>query len=227
MLKELIDFIYPKTSIITDKRLDENNSNQYISDDEINLIDRVTPDDFTDLREKVISEYSFSLFAFREGDDFSKIIYQLKYGGMKQLGVYLGELLGNELKNYLEENDLEDFEFIIPVPLFKTKLRERGFNQSDFICKGINEKLKIKFIPDLIRRIRHTSTQTKLNRDERIKNMKNAFELNGKYKEEISGKKLILVDDVVTTGSTVNEVIKVLKDNDCGDILVCILAMAR
>ncbi|MDQ3019210.1 MAG: ComF family protein [Bacteroidota bacterium] len=227
MVSSVLDFIFPKTSVITDKRLDENNSNQYVSDDEINSIPRVTLSDLVDLKNKIISDYTFSLFTFREGDDFSKIIYELKYGGMKRLGIYLGNMLGHEVELYLKEKKLLDFDYIIPVPLFKTKFRERGYNQSDFICKGMNEILKLNFVTDIVKRVRHTSTQTKLNREERIKNMKDAFEINKKYKNLIYGKRIILVDDVVTTGSTMNEVIKVLKENECLEISACTLAMAR
>ncbi len=227
MFNALIDFVFPKLSIISGERLPDENSNQYISDTEINLISRVTDADLVNLSEKVMSDYSFSVFAFREKDDFSKIIYELKYGGMKRLGVYLGELLGDSLKNYFEEINIGEFELIIPVPLHKTKLRERGYNQSDYICKGIKNKLNIKVFTDLVKRVRHTSTQTKLSREERIKNMKDAFEINEKYKHVIEGRKIIVVDDVVTTGSTINEVVKVLRFNGCGDLLACVLAMAR
>lgn len=226
-LTSFVDFIFPKTSIISGKKLDENNTNQYISDDEIELIDRINKDDFIDLKRKLVSDHSFALFAFREEDDFSKIIYQLKYGGVKRLGIYLGGILGNELKKYIAQNDLADSDIIIPVPLFKTKVRERGYNQSDFICLGISETLGIKCIPDIVKRNRHTSTQTKLNREERIVNIKDAFEINDKYKSEIDMKRIILVDDVVTTGSTMNEVIKVLKENGCNEVTACCLAMAR
>ncbi|MBK8551521.1 MAG: ComF family protein [Ignavibacteria bacterium] len=226
MLSSLIDFIFPKTSVISDERLNENNSNQYISDEELNFIDKVSTEDLSDLKRKVNSAFAFSLFAFREGDNFSKIIYQLKYGGMKRLGIYLGELLGKELRNHLKENDLT-FDLLIPVPLFKTKVRERGFNQSDFICIGINKELNIQFSPGLVTRVRYTKTQTKLNREQRMNNMKDAFKINKKYENQIDGKRVIVVDDVVTTGSTINEVIKVLEENGCGDIMTCVLAMAR
>ncbi len=98
LLDAAVDFIFPKTSIISDERLEENNSNQYISDKEICTIPRVTSGDLSELKNKITAEHSFSVFAFRDGDDFSKIIYQLKYGGMKRLGVYLGSLLGEEVK---------------------------------------------------------------------------------------------------------------------------------
>ncbi|MEP7146960.1 MAG: phosphoribosyltransferase family protein [bacterium] len=225
LLSAAADFIFPKTSIISDERLEENNSNQYISDREICTIPRVTSEDLSELKNKIISDYSLSVFAFRDGDDFSKIIYQLKYGGMKRLGVYLGRFLGEEMKCNL--NNISEYGLLIPVPLFKSKIRERGYNQSDYICKGMNEILCMDFKNDLVKRTRHTTTQTKLTREERMRNMKDAFELNKKFKNKIHGKRIILVDDVVTTGATMNEVIKVLKQNQCGEIIACSLAMAR
>jgi len=227
MLNELIDFLFPKTSIISDERIDDNNSNPYIKDEEILSLSKVTADDLDELRNKVTADLAFSIFAFREGDDFSKMIYQLKYGGMKQLGKFLGEIAGKELVSHFERENLSEFDLIIPVPLFKTKYRERGYNQSDLICYGINKYLELKFIPDLVKRVKHTSTQTKLNREQRIDNMKDAFDMNKKYKDYIYGKRIIVADDVVTTGSTMNEVIKVLKDNGCGEVMGCTVAMAR
>ncbi len=225
LLDAAADFIFPRTSIISDERLEENNSNQYISDIEISTIPRVTSEDLSELKNKITAEHSFSVFAFRDGDDFSKIIYQLKYGGMKRLGVFLGRMLGEQLKNNF--GNISEFDLLIPVPLFKTKIRERGYNQSDYICRGINEVLFTNYIDDLVKRTRHTITQTKLSREERLKNLKDAFELNKKYKSEVCCKKVILVDDVVTTGATMNEVINVLRENQCGEVIACSLAMAR
>ena len=187
----------------------------------------MTPKDLEDLSFKLNSLYCFTHIAFYENDDFSKIIYQLKYGGMKNAGVFLGELLGKELKKYLDNYDIEKFDYIIPVPLYKTKLRERGYNQSDYICKGLNNVLKIEFKPDVLKRVRHTITQTKLHRSDRIDNVRDAFTLNEKYKKDLSGKRIIVVDDVVTTGSTLNESVKVLKENSVNCIMACTVAMAR
>lgn len=227
MLNEILDFIFPKISLISDERIDSENSNQYISDEEVLSLSKVTYEDLSELNVKLIADISFSYFSFREGDKFSKIIYQLKYGGMKKLGVYLGDLIGHQLQIIIETNNINEFDIIMPVPLFKTKLRERGFNQSEYICRGIERYLKSELIPDLVQRVRHTSTQTKLNKDERISNMKDAFIVNEKYYRNIPGKRIIVVDDVVTTGSTLNEVIKILKNNNCGEVMACTLAMAR
>lgn len=227
MLTEIIDFIFPRVSLISEKRIKNDNSNQYLNDEEISLIPKVTYEDLSELNEKLDADISFSYFSFREGDEFSKIIYQLKYGGMKNLGIFLGELIGHELQIIIETNNIKDFDYIFPVPLFKTKLRERGFNQSEYICKGIVQYLNSEMVFDLAERVRHTSTQTKLNRDERITNVKDAFVFNEKHKESISGKRIIIVDDVVTTGSTLNEVVKVLKENNSGEVMACTVAMAR
>jgi competence protein ComFC len=227
MLNEILDFIFPKISLISDLRIQTGNTNQYLNDEDVLSIPKVTYADLEELNEKLIADISFSYFSFREEDEFSKIIYQLKYGGMKKLGVFLGELIGHELQIVLETNNIKQFDYILPVPLFKTKLRERGFNQSEYICKGIVQYINSELITDLVLRVRHTSTQTKLNRDERIFNVKNAFVINEKYKKDINGKRILIVDDVITTGSTLNEVIKVLKDNNCGEVMACTLAMAR
>ncbi|MDZ4712596.1 MAG: phosphoribosyltransferase family protein [bacterium] len=223
----VIDFIFPKTSVISGIKLHEENSNQYLSDDELKSIPLICNEDKADLHEKVVSDHAFSLFAFREGDDLSKLIYMLKYGGMKRLGEYLGKLLSAELQKHIQSEKHICFDYLISVPLFKTKVRERGYNQSDCLCKGMNEILKIKFIPDLITRIRHTSTQTMLSKEERMKNVEDAFELKKKYITHIRGKRIILVDDVITTGSTLNEAVKILKMHECAEVLVCTLAMAR
>jgi len=227
MVNNIIDFIFPKTCIISDKTLDENNSNNYLSDDEISSLRIVTSFDRTDLSNKLISRYTFSQFAFYEGDDFSKIIYQLKYGGMKKLGIFMGELLGKELKKYFVEKDLTDYDYIIPVPLFKTKFRERGYNQSDYICIGLSKVLHAEFKNDIVKRIRHTKSQTKLNREERIENVRGAFVFNANYSDKITEKKVIVVDDVITTGSTINEVIQVVRQHSKSEVMGCTLAMAR
>lgn len=227
MVNSFIDFVFPKTCIISDKKIDESNSNNYLLDEEINLLRIVTSSDLADLKNKLISKHSYTHFAFYEGDDFSKIIYQLKYGGMKNLGIFMGELLGKELKKHLEEKELPVFDYIIPVPLFKTKFRERGFNQSDYICIGLSNVLHAEFKNDIVKRIKHTKSQTKLNKEERIENVRDAFVFSENYTDKIFGKKVIVVDDVITTGSTINEVIKIIRQHSEDEVMGCTLAMAR
>ncbi|MBK6538647.1 MAG: hypothetical protein IPG09_13010 [Ignavibacteria bacterium] len=107
IISQIFDFIYPKTSFISEEWLGENNSNEFISDSEEQSLRKVTEDDLKNLEEKLISDHSFSYLAFYENDDFSKIIYNLKYRGMKKLGIYLGEIAGRELLKHIAEKDIK------------------------------------------------------------------------------------------------------------------------
>lgn len=227
IFQELIDFLFPKVSIVSGKMINDGNSNQYLNDDEIFVLNRVTESDLNELKTKTISDESFSLYAFREGDDFSKIIYNLKYAGMKNLGICFGRILGEKMLDIYNLHKCSEYDLLIPVPLFKAKQRERGYNQCEYLCRGMNEKFNLELITDLISRNRNTSTQTKLNRSQRMSNVKNAFSLNMKYPDFLKGKKVILADDVITTGSTINEVIRILKNSGAEKVFACTLAMAR
>lgn len=227
MLNAILDFVFPRISIITGKKLDEDVQSQYFSNEEIGMLPVLDEKDLKLLKSRIIADYAYSKFIFSEGDDFSKIVYHLKYGKMKRLGICLGEVLADGLKFYIEQKNIKPFDAVVPVPLHKTKLRERGYNQSEYLCKGICRKLDAEPIPDLIKRIRHTSTQTKLSREKRIENIKDAFTIRQEYSDRIQSMRIVLVDDVITTGSTINEAARVLKESGSGDILCCSLAMAK
>jgi len=226
-LHQMFDFIYPKTSVISDEWLGENNSNEFISESEEQSLRKVTPDDLKNLEEKLTSDHSFSYLAFYENEDFSKIVYNLKYRGMKKLGIYLGEIAGRELLKHIAEKDIRKFDMIIPVPLHKAKLRERGYNQSECIAKGIGKVISLNVRTDILNRIRNTTSQTKLNKEGRFKNIKDAFIINEKTINEIKDSRIIIVDDVVTTGSTLNEAIRTIRQSTNAEILGCTVAMAR
>ncbi|MBL7129663.1 MAG: ComF family protein [Ignavibacteria bacterium] len=226
LINYIVDFIFPKTCIVTGNRLTDNNSNNYVEDEVMQSIHKVTSDELKEMMSKVKSDYAYTLYNFTEDSPLQQIIHHFKYRGMKKLGIYLGEIIGKEIIN--NTNDIvKTFDIIIPVPLFKTKERERGYNQAEYLCKGINNILQIEFIKDLVKRIRHTKSQTKLSQSERIENVKDAFEINKNYEGKISGKRIILVDDVVTTGSTLNEIIKVLRKEDVSQIFILTIAMAK
>ena len=108
----------------------------------------------------------------------------------------------------------------LPVPLYWYKQNTRGFNQSEMIGKAIAEHYSCKFIPDLIIRKRHTKAQVELKGAERKENIKGVFEFNNGYKCKIdSNCSLIIVDDVWTTGSTIKEIAKVLKNQGFKNVL--------
>ncbi|MCD6131156.1 MAG: ComF family protein [Candidatus Hydrothermae bacterium] len=127
-------------------------------------------------------------------------------------------------KNYIVNLLDENYDFIIPVPLHPLKEKERGFNQSLLIAELIKEELQVPIVTEGIIRTKYTKTQTKLSRKEREENVKNAF--NIKSVKRFIGKKLLIVDDVYTTGSTVRSLAKCFP-KEVSRIDVLTLAIAR
>jgi ComF family protein len=145
-----------------------------------------------------------SLFFYDKKGITQSIIHEIKYNSNIKLAKHFGESIGILLK----ENNLE-FDVVIPVPLHKKKLKKRGYNQAEEIAKGIGDILNIPVDISLLLRTKHTETQTKKNKQARESNVLDAFQLKeGNYTEY---KKILLVDDVITTGSTINECLKVLN----------------
>lgn len=132
-----------------------------------------------------------------------EMIHNLKYNGLIEISELLGELLYQKLMPL----DLPDC-LIVPVPLHRKRQNFRGFNQSELIARYIAKKLGLNFA-DCIRRVRDTKPQVALKREERRKNVVGSFYCNG---DSIIGKNIILVDDVTTTGATLSECAKALKE---------------
>jgi len=130
----------------------------------------------------------------------------------------------NFFKDYILNLINETYDFIVPVPLHPVKQKERGFNQSLLIAGLIEKELQSSIVTEGIRRVKFTRSQTKLSREEREKNVKNAFSI--KYKERFKGKKILIVDDVYTTGSTVKSFARCFPKN-VSRIDVLTLAIAR
>jgi ComF family protein len=166
---------------------------------------------------------SLSLYWFEEGTDIQHILHAFKYTRMKSIGIIFGRKIGEEILSRYPEK----YGYAVPVPLHKSKQRERTYNQSDYICRGIGEALSIKPLEKCLTRIRYTKTQTKLSIAEREENVRNAFAVNPKYADLIKGKNIILADDVITTGSTILECARVLKENGCNEVTVCSIALAE
>ena len=125
------------------------------------------------------------------------LMHQLKYKGNKELGWQLGRLMGSDL---LQSNRFKDMEALIPLPLFAAKEKRRGYNQSTILCEGMAEVMGVKILRNVILRKQHTETQTKKGRIERWLNMEGKFELT--QPEKIQDKHVLLVDDIITTGAT-------------------------
>ena len=145
---------------------------------------------------------------YNKGSRIRQLIHNLKYKGIKDLGNELGRIYGSSL----EESDFcKGINLIIPVPLHPARKRRRGFNQSDLISSGISEATGIPYNDGLLSRITPTSTQTRRSRYDRWANVEGVFHVN--MPEDLKDKHILLVDDVITTGSTIescaNELLKI------------------
>jgi len=169
-----------------------------------------------------IIDGSFSLYKFIEGTPIQNLMHSMKYEKMKSIGRMLGEEIASRIS---ESSDIK-FDYTVPVPLHRAKERERSYNQSYFICHGIAENLKIEIRNKFLNRVRFTQTQTKLHKLQRKENVRGAFEFNRKYSDQIAGMNIILADDVITTGATILECARVLKESGCGKIMLCSAAYA-
>jgi ComF family protein len=166
----------------------------------------------------------FSPFYFEKEGKLQAIIHGLKYQGYTSLGVKAGRKVGERIES---ANDLPKADVLLPVPLHPLKKRERGYNQSELICQGIEEVTRIPVRADLLRRRKYTVSQTQLSFEERKENVGDAFEINEKKRGDISGKSFILVDDVITTGSTINACAKALATAGAKSVHAAAIALAK
>ena len=152
-------------------------------------------------------------------ENISKAVHLFKYQGKACAGNSLGVLLAEFSKGWWKEN--EDDCVIVPVHLSKERLRQRGFNQSLILAKHVAKAIGLHIDYMSLRRTKDTPPQSLLKRDDRKKNVKNAFTVLG---NGLKGKKVILVDDVATTGSTLNECAKALKKSGAREVQCLVLA---
>lgn len=156
--------------------------------------------------EKIIEDM-FSLFLFEEDSPIRDLIHELKYKRKFMFGKFLGKLIAEELKKTKANWKCDG---IFAVPLHPSKRVIRGYNQSDFIVKGIASVLKIPIYSKYLKRNRPTPSQTNLNAIERKQNVANAFSIKKNIK--LNGNSFIIVDDIITTGATISEAARKLKE---------------
>lgn len=136
-------------------------------------------------------------YYFTKESLMQRLMHQFKYRGNKDLGSQLGRLMGIALK---QSARFMTVDALVPLPLFPSKEKRRGYNQAEVLCEGIAEILPLPVLNDVIIRPQHTETQTKKGRIERWKNLEGRFELVKPH--VVQNKHLLLVDDVITTGAT-------------------------
>lgn len=151
-------------------------------------------------------------------DVIQGLIHGLKYNGNAKTGKILGAMTGRIFKDECSELDS-----LIPVPLHSTRARERGYNQAEWIARGLSYVIGVQVDAKTMFRTKNTKSQTTLTQDERTANMKNAFHLR---KQELQ-ENIALIDDVITTGSTVSTCAEILKQNGVKSVTVITVATPK
>lgn len=149
------------------------------------------------------------------------LIHRLKYKGDRETGVFLGNLLGNSLRDC---GRFSEVELLIPLPLYPDKEYKRGYNQSALICEGISQVMKIPVVNNAMTRKRNTSTQTRKHRTERWTNVENSFCVT--EAEKLHHKHVLLVDDVVTTGASLEACAMLLEKLPVGSLSIATVALS-
>lgn len=151
-----------------------------------------------------------AIYYFTKNTRVQNLMHSFKYKGRQSIGIWLGNKMGEQL---IESPFFNDINFIIPVPLHEKKKQKRGFNQSECFADGIAEITKITVNTSILVRTLNSQTQTKKNRLQRWENVKDIFSLTDF--ETLEGKHILLVDDVVTTGATLEACAKTLLQVNC------------
>jgi ComF family protein len=141
--------------------------------------------------------HATSLLYFTKDSILQNLLHQFKYRGKKEIGFYFGKMMGNAI---LQSGRFQDIDALVPLPLFASKEKRRGYNQSTILCEGMAEVMQVPVLKNAVARTTATETQTHKDRIERWQNIKGKFEL--KDPQSLQNKHVFLVDDVVTTGAT-------------------------
>lgn len=223
--KHFLDIIYPRTCeacgeallggenlICTNCMIDLPRTNSHIQ-----RLDKVS----NRFWGKIPVTDTITFMKFSKKGKVQKLLHELKYRNKPEVGRYLGKIYGVDLKavGFDEKIDL-----IIGVPLHPTKLIQRGYNQADCIAEGLSEALNVPYDTIAVIRLTHTATQTKKSRIERFQNVENIFEVIDR--EKIKNKRIAIVDDVLTTGSTIESLGITLLNAEAKAISVITIAAA-
>lgn len=166
--------------------------------------------------------YAIAFLRFRKSGVVQHLLHQLKYNNHPEIGVRLGKLYGKDLLDYGFDKTVD---LIIPIPLHKSRKRRRGYNQSEKFAEGLSSSLQIPWDENIVERKLKTTTQTHKSKIERWYNVKDVFQI--KDPEKIIGKKILLVDDVITTGATVEACGHQLLKQGCSELSIACIAEAQ
>jgi ComF family protein len=165
--------------------------------------------------------HAMAMFKFSKSGRVQALLHALKYRNQPALGVMLGNVYGDRL---LAADMAKAFDLIIPIPLHESRKRKRGYNQSAKFAEGLSQKLGVQFSDDLIERRIKTATQTRKTKLKRWQNVTDVFHVS--RQDQIAGKNVLLVDDVVTTGATLEACGNYLIEAGCSSLSVACIAEA-
>jgi len=151
--------------------------------------------------------HACAFYVYEKSGSVQKILHAIKYQDQKELAQFIGELYAQDL---VSQEGIHQVDIIMPIPLHKTKLKARGFNQSEWFAKGLSEGMQKTLDNNSLQRVVDTKTQTKKKKYQRWENVEGIFEL--KEPEALYGKHVLLVDDVITTGATIEAAWQALKE---------------
>ncbi len=224
ILDKILNMINPDECLISGEILPENREYKYISSDK--LLELSPPPHPLIIRDRLLSEYEadqlaiskvISLFKINENENVLNPIHKFKYMGITQIGTEFGTML-SKLISPLE------YDLIIPIPIHKARRRERGFNQSEILGESISKKTSIPLAQDIIIRSKYTYSQAKLNREERKLNLQDKFKVVDN--NEVFDKRILLIDDVLTTGTTANHCAEILLKAGARRVDLAVIAVS-
>lgn len=223
LLKDFFELFYPKTCITCENQLVANETFLCIycrHDLPIICYNNYSKNKITEVfYGKIPIEKAMSFLFYRRDGKTKKIIHELKYKGNQNIGIFLGNWFGEILK---KNKEFKDVDYILPVPLHKNKLKKRGYNQVSKFGICLSKHLNIKYIPEILIRVSSTKTQTFKQRFDRFTNLETKFLLTDL--SIFKNKHVLLIDDVITTGATLEACCKELLKTD--GLKISIVTMA-
>lgn len=168
---------------------------------------------------KVAVEEAGSLYFYQKNTSIQSLLKSLKYHGFQKFGAYAAEAVVNELKT---TSRFKNIDIVIPVPLHPKKEKKRGYNQVDLFAQIIAKNLKAEYIKDGLIKTENNKSQTKQNKEERHKSVKDLFKINSNY--NFNGQRILLIDDVLTTGATLISCIKAIQELNNVNISIITIA---
>jgi ComF family protein len=174
------------------------------------------------LHGRIPLQFAVAFLLFRKRGKVQRLLHRLKYNNHPEIGSTLGEVYGEELRQHYYDQKIE---LIIPVPLHPTRKKKRGYNQSEEFGKGLAKSLARPCLPDILTRITATDTQTRKSKLQRWQNVKEVFHVA--KPEEVRHKNILLIDDVITTGATIEACALMLLNAGCSSISIASIAYAE